>query len=186
MLKNHLLPALTVTFALLGALILSFTHLLGSGNLRTTNAAGFTALSSSAVIATIGPEINGLAGPAAVNCSSATYQAARITLDQQRSAWMTAAEATLPGAVAIPAWISGPSDTAVNAPYRVTQPDGFAMVIAPVDLAPVWGFQSGSAATGVPAYESVQINGSASGCTMQDNAPKPSSTVGGDYYFCNL
>jgi hypothetical protein len=60
------------------------------------------------------------------------------------------------------------------------------MTITPVDLAPGWGFQSGSAATGVPAYDGVQINGSLSGCTMQDNAPKPSATAGGDYYFNQL
>ncbi|MEZ4732230.1 MAG: SdrD B-like domain-containing protein [Caldilineaceae bacterium] len=138
------------------------------------------------ITATVSPEIYGLAGPASVNCSDATYLTAQRTLDQQRADWVATTAAALPGAVALPAWISGPSGTAVSAPYPITQPDGFAMTITPVDLAPAWGFQSGAAATGVPAYDSVQINGSPSGCTMQDNAPKPSMATGGEYYFNQL
>ena len=182
MFNRRFLPTLAVAFTFGCTLLLLFAYLPATGSFRTTKAAGVAALLPAAVTTTVAPEIYGLAGPLPVNCSAATYLAAQITLDQQRAVWLAATAATLPGAVALPAWINGPSGTAVSAPYPVTQPDGFAMTITPVDLAPVWGFQSGSAATGVPAYDSVQINGSPSGCTMQDNAPKPSSTTGGDYF----
>lgn len=150
---------------------------LDSMTLATTLTAG------DGVTIVLGAEVNGVAGPAAVNCSDPIYTAARLTLDEQFQAWVNVATALLPDTSAVQSFLPGPTGTSVNAPLVLHQPDGFQMTITPVDLAPAWGFQRSPQTTGIPAYESVQLNGSPSGCTMQDNAPRPSSVVGGDYYF---
>lgn len=138
------------------------------------------------VTVSVGAEITGIAGPIPVNCSDPIYVAARSALDQQRADWLRTATAMLPGATAMTSLLAGPSGATVNAPLLLTQPDGFQLTITPVDLAPTWGLQSASPATGIPAFDSVQINGSPTGCTMQDNAPRPSSAMGGDYYVNQL
>lgn len=138
------------------------------------------------VTMTLGAEVNGVAGPAAVNCSDPIYVAARSVLDEQRQAWLNTATTLIPGASAVQSLLPGPSGLPVNAPLVLTQPDGFQLTITPVELAPTWGFQSGANTTGIPAFDGVQMNGSPTGCTMQDNAPRPSSAMGGDYYFNQL
>jgi hypothetical protein len=143
-------------------------------------------MASNGITATMGHEVYGLAGPAPVNCSDAVYTTARPTLDQQRADWIGATTTALPGAVALRSWFDGPAGTPIVAPYVLTQADGFAITVTPVDLAPGWGFESGSNAAGIPAFDQVQINGSPSGCTMQDNAPKPSAAAGGDFYLNQL
>ena len=138
------------------------------------------------VTATVAAEIYGLAGPKPVNCADSVYVTARTKLDAQRTAWLATVSAILPGSSAVASQFSGPSGTAVNAPYVITQPDGFVVAVTPVDLAPAWGFGSGIAAAGIPAFDQVQINGSPSGCTLQDNAPSPSPISAGAYYFNQL
>ena len=149
-----------------------------------TLAGTMTAVDS--VTLTLGAEVNGVAGPAAVNCSDPIYVAARSVLDEQRRAWLNTATTLVPGASAVQSLLPGPSGLPVNAPLVLTQPDGFQITVTPVELAPKWGFQSGANTTGIPAFDGVQMNGGPSGCTMQDNAPRPSSAMGGDYYFNQL
>ncbi|MEZ4865470.1 MAG: SdrD B-like domain-containing protein [Caldilineaceae bacterium] len=137
-------------------------------------------------LAYIGAEIAGLAGPAPVNCADPTYRAAQSRLDEQRSTWLTAAINALPGALPLASMLSGPSGVAVDGPLVLTQPDGFAITVVPVNVALAEGWASGSATPGSPTFSNVQINGSPSGCMMQDNAPRPSTAAGGDYYFNQL
>lgn len=197
MIKGRPLPSF-IAFLLLVALLFCALLLLFTN--RSSNAASLdrttalrlrtatmaTMAAAGKVTVTVETEVNGLAGPAAVNCSEPSYMAARSTLDQQRLNWLNTTTAMLPGATAMPSWLTAPSGTPVNAPLILTQPDGFQITVTPVDLAPTWGFQSGASTTGIPAFDSVQLNGSPSGCTMQDNAPRPSSAAGGDYYFNQL
>ncbi|MDQ3248495.1 MAG: hypothetical protein M3Q45_04725, partial [Chloroflexota bacterium] len=107
-------------------------------------------------------------------------------LAAQRAAWTAAATGEVVGGVALGSLIPGPTGAAVNAPLVLTQPDGFSITVTPIDLAPGQSFNTGSPAPGAPAFNDVQINGSPTGCTMQDNAPKPSSSSGGDFYFNQL
>jgi len=184
--KSRLLSTLLVTLSLLLFLLLTFILFPTALGIKTIKAERLADLTGTAITVTVADEVYGIAGPAPVTCSDAVYVAARTTLDQQRTAWLDTAAATLPGAAALASWLTGPSGTAVSSPYILSQPDGFAITITPVDLAPALGFASGSNAAGIPAFDNVQINGSASGCTMQDNAPKPSSSSAGDFYFNQL
>ncbi|MEZ4707426.1 MAG: SdrD B-like domain-containing protein [Caldilineaceae bacterium] len=127
-----------------------------------------------------------MAGPDSVDCQSATYLNARPLLQAQRRAWIDAAGIAIPDGVAMRSEILGSSGAAVDAPLTLQQPDGFAITLTPVDLPANLGFNSGSNATGIPAFANVQINGGANGCTMQDRAPRPASAVAGDYYFNQL
>ena len=135
---------------------------------------------------TIGDEIYGLAGPAPVNCTDLTYVNAKPTLDAQRAAWIALATNTLPGSSVLGSLLPGPSGAPVNTPLMLVQPDGFSITVTPVDLSPAQGLSSGSNALGTPAFSNVQMNGSPTGCTMQDNAPRPSTASGGDFYFNQL
>ena len=134
----------------------------------------------------IGDEIYGIAGPAPVNCADPAYVNAQPVLDAQRAGWMTAAMRAIPGSAPLGSLLPGPSGTPVNAPLVLRQPDGFSITVTPIDLPPAQGLNSGANATGAPALTTVQINGSPTGCTMQDNAPRPSSAAGGDFYFNQL
>jgi len=134
----------------------------------------------------IGDEVYGVAGPAPVNCADTVYDHARSTLDAQRAAWITAAQSAIPNSVPLGSFVPGPSGTPVNAPLVLVQPDGFSLTVTPVDVPAAQGLQSGSNATGAPAFANILINGSPTGCTMQDNAPRPSTTTGGDFYFNQL
>lgn len=136
--------------------------------------------------ATIGEEVYGLAGPTSVSCVNSHYQNARTTLDAQRANWESVATTALPGAIAIHSFIAGPAGSPVNGPLLLQQPDGFSITLTSVDMAANQGYHSGSTANGTPSFADVQINGGSSGCTMQDNAPKASSAVAGDYYLNQL
>ena len=193
MFKGSPLPTLRVTVLLVIVLLTTCFLLLvinkasQAANLNHPPALLTTTLTvTNNITLTLGAEVDGVVGPAAVNCSDPAYVTARLLLDQQRADWVESVTAALPGTLAMKSWLSGPSGTPVTAPLLLTQPDGFQITMTPVDLAPTWGFQSGANTTGVPAFDSVQINGSPRGCTMQDNAPRPSTAAGGDYYFNQL
>jgi len=136
--------------------------------------------------AAIGDEVSGIAGPSPVNCTALAYINAKTELDDQRAAWIATATNQIVGGIALGSSLSGPSGTPVNAPLLFVQPDGFSVSVTPVDMMLAHGFNSGSNAPGTPSFANVQINGSANGCTMQDNAPKPASSTAGDFYFNQL
>ena len=165
------------------ALFLSLTFLFTTSRLAGA-ATGVVAFTGGTAL--IGDEVYGVAGPAPVNCADAAYTNARPELAAQRAAWTAAATGEVVGGVALGSLIPGPTGAAVNAPLVLTQPDGFSITVTPIDLAPGQSFNTGSPAPGAPAFNDVQINGSPTGCTMQDNAPQPSSSSGGDFYFNQL
>ena len=136
--------------------------------------------------AIIGDEVYGLAGPSPVNCTALAYINARAELDAQRDAWIATATGEIVSGVALGSSLPGPAGTPVNTPLLFAQPDGFSVSATPVDLLTSYGFNSGSNNPGTPSFANVQINGSPSGCTMQDNAPKASSSAAGDFYFNQL
>ncbi|MEM7134866.1 MAG: SdrD B-like domain-containing protein [Chloroflexota bacterium] len=134
----------------------------------------------------VGDEIYGAPGPAPVRCHDALYQNARQNLDLQRANWIAEAVVTIPQGVALLSSIPGPSGSAVSQPLVLTHGDGFSMTVVPISLPATEGLNSGTSSTGVPSYSNVQIHGSPDGCTMQDNSPKASSNVAGDFYFNQL
>ncbi|MFN8493415.1 MAG: SdrD B-like domain-containing protein [Caldilineaceae bacterium] len=134
----------------------------------------------------IGDEVYGGAGPSPVNCADPVYVNARPTLDAQRATWVASAQSAIPDSAPLGSFVPGPAGTPVNAPLVLVQPDGFSLTVTPVDLPAAQGLHSGSNATGAPSFANVQINGSPTGCTMQDNAPRPSTATGGDFYFNQL
>ncbi len=134
--------------------------------------------------ASIGDEAFGQTG-SSPNCASPTYTNAQLVLLAQQQDWIAAAQTSLPSNVASPLIFSGASATRINAPLTLTQPDGFSITFTSVDMPTAFGYGSGSAHTGNNDFSATYLH-SGSNCTLQDNAPKPSSADIGQLYYNQL